>query len=108
INGSIPLLGKMQGERLSLSGHATKVDGKSGIAIVVINFHLSEIGFEFLHIVTKGKKQSFSVLRCHDDTALYFSFGNAGKYPDKIKDKFCLAMGNNGKIAIGTFCNFFG
>ena len=42
-----------------------------------------------------------------NDSAFYFSLGNSWHHPNKINDKFRLAVGDNSKIRINAFGDFF-
>ena len=66
----------------------------------------AEIAFEATDVLFQGLEQALGMLRGHDHAGAELSLGHAGDDLDEVQDKLRWRMPDDGKIAVGTSCEF--
>ena len=60
-----------------------------------------------LNIFGKGFGQAFGVLWGEQDARFYAGLWNTGHDLDEVDHELALRVGDNGKVRVGSFCDFF-
>ena len=70
-------------------------------------FDGSVAGFVTLNVFGEGLHKTLGVLWGKYHPRLYFTFWRTWHHIYKVNDKLCIAVRNNSKVGVTTFCYFF-